>query len=317
MSRTFTDGLAATQWIGHNPPCRRPTGPYRRGRAPTAGSPARPADLGGTAWTRQTGPARDACPPCRWSADGAELVRFLETMPAAFCFLDRGLVLPARQRRGRAADGPAPRGPARAQSLWDVFPGLVGSVIEETYRAAVATGRPVTFETAAPRALPTSWFEIRVWPGPDGLAVYALDVTDRRTPRRPPAGPPPGTALLARVSAELSGELDTESALGRLARLVVPVLDRRLHRHRRRPGGPRPGRRLLARRPGAAAAAWSATPRVRLDAAAQSAPRSRRRCRRGDAGHRVGRRRPGPACRPGPARDLLAALGPGRPSCSR
>ena len=153
---------------------------------------------------------------------GAELVRFLETMPAAFCLLDT-------QWRFRYVNAEAERLMNRrrddivGESLWESFPHLSGSLIEETYRAAVATGRPMTFETEH-RGARAGWVEVRVWPGPDGLAVYVLDATDRRDAEETAHRATARTALLAQVSAELTGELDTESALGRLARLVVPVL---------------------------------------------------------------------------------------------
>ena len=109
---------------------------------------------------------------------GADLVRFLETMPAAFCFLDtdwrfRYVNAEAERLMDRQ------RSEVLGESLWEAFPGLSGSAVEETYREAVATGRPMTFETPHRRA-PDRWIEARVWPGPDGLALYVLDVTDRR-----------------------------------------------------------------------------------------------------------------------------------------
>jgi PAS domain S-box-containing protein len=153
---------------------------------------------------------------------GADLVRFLESMPAAFCFLDA-------RWRFRYVNGEAERllGRVRSdlvgRSLWGAFPRIVGSVFEQSYRTAVATGRPMTFEASIPGAR-AGWFEMRVWPGSDGVAVYLLDVTDRRDAEEADRRTTARAALLARVSAELSGELDTVSALGRLAELVVPLL---------------------------------------------------------------------------------------------
>jgi PAS domain S-box-containing protein len=153
---------------------------------------------------------------------GADLVRFLETMPAAFCFLDaawrfRYVNTEAERLMGR------PRSRLVGESLWELFPGMLGSVFETNYRTAVATGRPLTFEASYP-GTGEGWFEVRVWPGSDGLAVYILDVTDRRDAEVAARRATARTALLAGVSAELSGQLDTLSALGRLAELVVPVL---------------------------------------------------------------------------------------------
>jgi serine phosphatase RsbU (regulator of sigma subunit) len=163
-----------------------------------------------------------------WQREGAggrsdaDLVRFLETMPAAFCFLDA-------RWRFRYVNAEAerlvrrPRTQIIGESLWEAFPAMVGSVFETSYRTAASTGQPLTFEASYPGAR-AGWFEVRVWPGSDGLAIYVLDVTDRRDAEEAARRATARTALLARVSAELSGQLDTLSALGRLAELVVPVL---------------------------------------------------------------------------------------------
>jgi len=151
----------------------------------------------------------------------ADVDGFLETMPAAFCFLDR-------EWRFRYVNAVAerligrPRDEVLGESLWEAFPLMVGSIFETTYRAAVATGEPMSFE--ATYGQDHGWYEIRVWPRPDGLAVYALDVTDRKLAEEAARRAGARTSLLAQVAAELSGQLDTESALGRLAELVVPVL---------------------------------------------------------------------------------------------
>jgi serine phosphatase RsbU (regulator of sigma subunit) len=162
-------------------------------------------------------------PPDRTGThSGAELVRFLESMPAAFCFLDahwRFRYVNAEAERLMRL----PRTRLVGESLRAMFPSLIGSVVETNYRAAVATGQPVTFEASLP-GTGGGWFEVRMWPGSDGVAVYVLDVTDRRDAEEAVRRATARTALLERVSAELSGQLDTLSALGRLAELVVPVL---------------------------------------------------------------------------------------------
>jgi PAS domain S-box-containing protein len=153
---------------------------------------------------------------------GTDLVRFLETMPAAFCFLDadwRFRYVNAEAERLMGRD----RTTLVGESLWESFPELLGSVFETSYRTAVATGRPLTFEAACPGTA-RGWFEVRVWPGSDGLAVYVADVTHRRDAEDAARRATARAALLARVSAELSGQVDMLSALGRLAELVVPVL---------------------------------------------------------------------------------------------
>jgi len=64
------------------------------------------------------------------------------------------------------------------RSLWEAYPPTIGTAFEREYRRAMTTGEPVSFEAHyEPLAI---WFEVRAYPGPDGLAVYFQDVTARR-----------------------------------------------------------------------------------------------------------------------------------------
>src|SRR3712207_8795297 len=101
--------------------------------------------------------------------------------------------------------------------LWELFPGAVGSDFESSYRRAVAEGRPVTFDAHYPAPL-DGWYELQAWPGPDGLWVYFVDVTEHRLARQAAEQAAARAALLAQVSTELTEILHTEEAVGRLAR---------------------------------------------------------------------------------------------------
>ena len=62
--------------------------------------------------------------------------------------------------------------------VWDVFPETLGSDIEVQFRKAAAERTTVTFEVYfAPLE---SWFAARVFPHPNGLAVYFQDISDRK-----------------------------------------------------------------------------------------------------------------------------------------
>jgi PAS domain S-box-containing protein len=62
--------------------------------------------------------------------------------------------------------------------LWDAFPEALGSEIEVQFRKAAAERCTVTFEVDfAPLG---SWFAVRVFPHPNGLAVYFQDISDRK-----------------------------------------------------------------------------------------------------------------------------------------
>ena len=246
-----------------------------------------------------------AGPQRRADTGAAALVPLLEAMPAAFCLLDpdwrfRYVNSATETLLGR------PRSEVVGTSLWTAFPGMTGGVFETSFRAAVASGEPVTFEAAHPDA-DRGWFEVRAWPGPDGVAVYLLDVTDRRwaedTARRAVAH----AALLAEVRAELAIARDTESALARLAQLVVPtltdscivtVVDREGHVRDIGSWHADPARRALL----------AEYTRVRLD----SLPRTSPVARALDAGTPVTESIEAVLALmgPGPAHDLLVALGP-------
>ena len=155
--------------------------------------------------------------------DGVDLLRVLDAMPAAFCLLDpewrfRYINLQAEQLMRR------PREEFLGRRVADVFPGTVGSVFDQAFRAAVRAGEPVNFEAAYPGEATDGWYEVRAWPEPGGLAVYFLDVTGRVRAEEVARRAQGRTALLTSVTAELSGALDGEAALGRLAQLVVPSL---------------------------------------------------------------------------------------------
>ncbi|HEU0152458.1 MAG TPA: PAS domain S-box protein [Arenimonas sp.] len=64
------------------------------------------------------------------------------------------------------------------QTVWEAFPAAVGSEIETQFRAAAAERRTKVFEVYfAPLG---SWFAARVFPHPNGLAVYFQDISDRK-----------------------------------------------------------------------------------------------------------------------------------------
>ncbi len=155
--------------------------------------------------------------------DGVDLVRVLDAMPAAFCLLDpdwrfRYINAQAEQLMRR------PREEFLGRRVGDVFPGTVGSVFDRAFRTAIRSGEPVSFEAADPGGATDGWYEVRAWPEPGGLAIYLLDVTGRVRAEEAARRAQGRTTLLSSVTAELSVALDGESALGRLAQLVVPTL---------------------------------------------------------------------------------------------
>jgi PAS domain S-box-containing protein len=154
---------------------------------------------------------------------GVDLVRMLDAMPAAFCLLDREWRFRYINAQAERLMG-GPRVEFLGRTVAEAFPETVGGVFDDALRAAMRSGEPISFEAASPSEPFERWVEMRAWPEQGGLAVHFLDVTDRVRAEEAARRATARTALLASVTAELSGALDGESALGRLAQLVVPTL---------------------------------------------------------------------------------------------
>jgi PAS domain S-box-containing protein len=250
-------------------------------------------------------PRREGTPPA---------AALLASLPAAlWCFDGQGRLTylnPAAERLlGRlAAD-------LLASPAAEVFRADVAEAVTAACRAAVAAGGPVAVELPSPSG-DGGWWELHAWPTPTGPALAVVDVSARRraqeeAERTRHAAERAGArmALLAAVNAELSGALDGTSALGSLARLVVPgltdgcivtVLDRDGRARDVGSWHSDPSRRQL----------METYAEVRLETLPPSSPVARA-LRAGTAAQEsidaVLALMP-----PGPARDLLRALGPER-----
>lgn len=109
------------------------------------------------------------------------------------------------------------------RDFWSEFPAAVGSEFETRYRRAVATGRPETFEAFYPEPI-NAWVEVRATPGPEGLLLYFVDITERRAVQQRAQRAAEREKLLSLITEDLGGELDAEAAVRRLSRLVVPAV---------------------------------------------------------------------------------------------
>ena len=156
----------------------------------------------------------------------ARVARVLETMGAAFFSLDRSWCFDyvnaeAERVLRRSRDA------LHGRQLWELFPAAVGSPFEEHYRAAVAQGEPRIFEAYYPPPL-DAWYEVRAYPGPDGLSVYFVEVTERRAAQERARRSAERLALIVAASTQLSTVLaggdDEEVALERVAEALVPLL---------------------------------------------------------------------------------------------
>jgi serine phosphatase RsbU (regulator of sigma subunit)/PAS domain-containing protein len=150
------------------------------------------------------------------------VTRVLEAMPAGFYSLDRAwrfthVNAEAERLLGRTREA------LLGRVLWDDWPAAINSIFEDSYRTAVRTGVPVSFDAYYPAPL-DGWFELRAWPTPDGLSVYFNEITERRRMQEQAERSARRLAILAQVAAELAGTMDAPAAVGRLPALVVPAL---------------------------------------------------------------------------------------------
>ena len=150
------------------------------------------------------------------------VARVLESMPTAFFSLDRDW-------RFTYANSEAKRllGDIGVDFIggviWEVFPAAVGSEFEQRYRHAMETGEPVTFEAAYPPPLDAR-YEVRGWPTPEGLSVYFVDITARHAAQEALDQASRRAALLAEAGAAMTDTWEPDTAVRRLAQLVVPEL---------------------------------------------------------------------------------------------
>ncbi|RLM51652.1 PAS domain-containing protein [Halorubrum sp. Atlit-28R] len=64
-------------------------------------------------------------------------------------------------------------------TIWEEFPSIVGTELEERYRTAMETGDPAVFEQWLGEPF-EYWVEVRAFPDADGMTVFSREITDER-----------------------------------------------------------------------------------------------------------------------------------------
>lgn len=100
----------------------------------------------------------------------------LESITDAFLSLDRSWNLTYLNREAERLLGVS-RETCFGQNIWTVFPNGVNSCYQQKGRQALETGETVHFEAFLTRQ--SRWLDVKVFPSPEGLAVYFSDVTAR------------------------------------------------------------------------------------------------------------------------------------------
>ncbi|HEY3626801.1 MAG TPA: ATP-binding protein, partial [Terracidiphilus sp.] len=151
----------------------------------------------------------------------------LEHIPDSFATLDRGYRLTymnAAAGRITSAMGI----PHLGRSLWDIYPMLLGTPVEENFRRAMEQRVPVDFEQYFRDESTESWFQFQLYPHPDeGLIVYMRETTEarrteqalRRSEQLAAAG-----RLAASMAHEINNPLEAVTNLLYLVRMDTALL---------------------------------------------------------------------------------------------
>jgi len=155
----------------------------------------------------------------------ARVARVLDSVKSAFFSLDRDWRFTYLNAEGERVLQTT-REDLLGRVLWDAFPDAAEAEFGIRYREAVSTGGEQVFEAYYPAPL-DAWFEVRAWPGPDGLSVSFLDVTERRAAEDRARRSAARLRLVAESTKAMAERLATgsgeEAALQRVAEALVPV----------------------------------------------------------------------------------------------
>ena len=101
-----------------------------------------------------------------------------------------------------------PREQILGRTLWELFPDIVGTELERQYRRAMEEQLPVAFDF---HYLTTdTWWANRFYPAPEGLSVFATDITERKRAEQELQKAQAELARVARIA--IMGELTASIA---------------------------------------------------------------------------------------------------------
>lgn len=150
------------------------------------------------------------------------VARALEHMADGFVSVDESWRVTYANRNAEVFVGPAAQ--AVGRPLWEVWPHLATTGFERIVREAAQTRRSRTFDKYVVER--NSWYRIRVVPDPDGLSVFATDVTANRAAEvdreRALTRPAQAQAVLA-YSAALAEADSVPEVIDVVATMVLPA----------------------------------------------------------------------------------------------
>ncbi len=101
----------------------------------------------------------------------------LDSMADTHILLDRGWHYLYVNRAAVLAMA-RPREQILGHTLWELYPDIIGTELERQYRRAMEERIPVIVDFHYPAT--NTWWENRFYPAPEGLSVFATDITERK-----------------------------------------------------------------------------------------------------------------------------------------
>ncbi len=106
-----------------------------------------------------------------------QMIMLLERITDAFIALDTSWRYVYVNQRAEEILG-FPRAELIGKSLWDVFPALLDTHVEQLFRKAMQTQQPIQSEFLSPAL--HIWLQVHIYPSSNGLSIYLLDITQRK-----------------------------------------------------------------------------------------------------------------------------------------
>jgi len=126
---------------------------------------------------RTAGTIQDISDQQRVAVLESQLAATLESLTDGFYTLDRDWQYTYVNQRAAEMVG-IPREELIGKYVWDVFPGALGTPVHHAMEDAMASRQRTVWEQPYPEL--GLWFEGTVYPHPDGIAVYFVDISERK-----------------------------------------------------------------------------------------------------------------------------------------
>ena len=129
------------------------------------------------------------------------LTETLESISDAFYALDENWRFTYVNSRALEMAG-RPASEMLGEEIWSVFPNIVGTELEATFRRARSEGKPIELERFYPEM--DRWYVLQTYPSESGLSVFSKDISERK-----------------RVERELTIHLSQQAVVAELGELAV------------------------------------------------------------------------------------------------